>query len=56
MAAGFDAPKPSAHEVAEIVLDAYQAGVEDIFPDAFSRSMADMFFQNPKALERAFAQ
>ncbi|UQN08159.1 SDR family NAD(P)-dependent oxidoreductase [Deinococcus sp. QL22] len=56
MAAGFEMHKPSAHEVAEVVLDAYQAAVEDIFPDAFSRAMADMFFQNPKALEQEFAK
>lgn len=55
MAAGLDLPKASPQAVADSVLEAYEAGLEDVYPDAFSSAMHQVFVQEPKALERAFA-
>lgn len=55
MAAGLDMPKASAASVAVSVLDAWEAGEEDVYPDSFSSTMYQVFAQEPKALERAFS-
>lgn len=55
MAAGIDIPKADPVLVVRRVLDAYEDGVEDIYPDDFSRTMAEIFRHEPKELERAFA-
>lgn len=55
MAAGFEMEKASPDQVAQAVLDGYEAGLEDVFPDAFSQHMAQLLQQDRKAMERAFA-
>jgi len=46
----FEKTPPSA--VANEVLDAVEAGVEDVMPDYMSKEMGAGFFADPKALER----
>jgi NAD(P)-dependent dehydrogenase (short-subunit alcohol dehydrogenase family) len=55
MLAGIDAPKTAASDVAAGLLDGLAAGEEDIFPDPNARAMADVWWGDPKAFERAFA-
>lgn len=55
MTRGVTLPKTSAHEVALAVLDAVEAGHEDIFPDAFAADFARQFESSPKSSERQFA-
>ena len=55
MTRGVTLPKASAHEVALAVLDAVEAGHEDIFPDAFASDFARQFESSPKSSERQFA-
>jgi hypothetical protein len=55
MLAGIDAPKRPAAEVAAGLLDGLAAGEEDIFPDPNARAMADLWWGDPKAFERAFS-
>lgn len=51
---GFEMDKASPADVATAVLSGVEAGVEDIFPDAFSQAMYQVFVQNPKQLEQQF--
>ena len=55
MLAGIDTPKTPAAEVAAGLLDGLAAGEEDIFPDPNARAMADVWWSDPKAFERAFS-
>jgi NAD(P)-dependent dehydrogenase (short-subunit alcohol dehydrogenase family) len=53
MTRGFDIPKSSPESVARAILDAVEAGEEDIFPDPMSASMADSWHSGAaKTLER----
>lgn len=56
MTEGVDMAKAQPIDVANCVLDGLEAGVEDIFPDAFSLAMYELFRQDPKQLEQQFAQ
>ncbi len=56
MAADFDIEKAPPSEVAEYTLKAIARGETDIFPDAFSRQMYELFLNNPKELEKTFAE
>ena len=55
MVAGIDVPKTAAAEVAAGLLDGLEADAEDIFPDPNARAMADIWWSDPKAFERAFS-
>jgi NAD(P)-dependent dehydrogenase (short-subunit alcohol dehydrogenase family) len=55
MLAGIDAPKTAPGAVAEGVLDSLAEDLEDIFPDPNARVMAELWWGDPKAFERAFA-
>jgi len=55
MLAGLDVPKAAPSVVADGILDGLEQGEEDIFPDPVSRSMADIWWSDPKAFERAFS-
>jgi NAD(P)-dependent dehydrogenase (short-subunit alcohol dehydrogenase family) len=55
MLAGIDAPKTPAAEVAAGILDGLAADQEDIFPDPNARAMAQVWWSDPKAFERAFS-
>lgn len=55
LAAGSDMPKVPPAEVARIIIAALENAEEDIFPDAFSQAMQQIFNANPKALEQQFA-
>lgn len=55
LAAGSDMPKAQPAEVARIILAGVKNAEEDIFPDAFSQAMQQIFTTNPKALEQQFA-
>ena len=48
-------PKTSSRDVAVAVLDAIEAGQEDIFPDAFAVDFGRQFESSPKASERQIA-
>lgn len=53
---GVEMAKAQPLEVVNDVLTGLEMGVEDIFPDAFSAAMYQVFCQNPKQLERQFEQ
>src|SRR5690606_38596987 len=53
---GFDGDKADPLEVARIVFEKLQKGEEDVFPDAYSLAMHQIFMDNPKKLEQTFAQ
>ena len=55
MLAGVDAPKTAPAEVADGILAGLAAGNEDIFPDANSRAMSQVWWSDPKSFERAFS-
>jgi NAD(P)-dependent dehydrogenase (short-subunit alcohol dehydrogenase family) len=55
MLAGIDAPKTAPAEVASAILDALAEDVEDIFPDPNAQAMANVWWSDPKAFERAFS-
>jgi hypothetical protein len=48
-------PKSSSRDVAGAILDAIEAGQEDIFPDAFAVDFGRQFQSSPKASERQIA-
>jgi len=50
----FTMDKANPADVANHILDGLEAGEEDVFPDAFSKTMYDVFSQNPKQLEQQF--
>jgi NAD(P)-dependent dehydrogenase (short-subunit alcohol dehydrogenase family) len=55
MLAGIDAPKTPPADVAKGILDGLEADQEDIFPDPNARAMAEVWWSDPKAFERAFS-
>jgi NAD(P)-dependent dehydrogenase (short-subunit alcohol dehydrogenase family) len=52
---GFDLPKATPAEVADVVLAAIENGEEDVFPDAMSLNWYETFKANPKQLEKEYA-
>jgi short-subunit dehydrogenase len=54
MAKGFEMDKASPADVASAILAGLKNGDEDVFPDAFSQAMYQVFVQNPKQLEQQF--
>ena len=55
MARDVASPKSSPRDVAFAILDAIEAGQEDIFPDPFAVEFGRQFESSPKASERQFA-
>jgi short-subunit dehydrogenase len=56
MTRGLDIPKASPDSVARAIYDGIDDGLDEIFPDAMSQSMADSWTNGEvKALERANA-
>ena len=55
MAKDFDMPKTSAKETAENILSGIAADKEDIFPDPMSQQISELWFKDPKGLEKQFA-
>jgi NAD(P)-dependent dehydrogenase (short-subunit alcohol dehydrogenase family) len=55
MAAQLPVEKASAESVAAAILDAFEAGEEDIFPDPFAVKVGATYATSPKAVERDFA-
>jgi NAD(P)-dependent dehydrogenase (short-subunit alcohol dehydrogenase family) len=55
MVAGIETAKTPPEQVAALLLDGLAAGQEDIFPDPNSQAMAQTWWSDPKAFERAFA-
>lgn len=55
MVAGIEVPKSDRSVVADGILDGVEAGEEDIFPDPNAKSMAQVWWTDPKAYERALA-
>jgi NADP-dependent 3-hydroxy acid dehydrogenase YdfG len=51
---GFEMDKASPAAVATAIFSGLEGGVEDVFPDAFSQAMHQVFVQNPKQLEQQF--
>jgi len=54
MTKDFEMDKAAPTDVAAMVLEGLEKGVEDVFPDAFSQHMYQVFIQNPKQLEQQF--
>ncbi|MES2934900.1 MAG: SDR family oxidoreductase [Pseudomonadota bacterium] len=50
-----DIPKSSTRDVAQAILDAYEEGQEDAYPDPFSQNIIALFAKDRKAVEKAFA-
>jgi hypothetical protein len=55
MLAAVDAPKTAPAEVASRLLDGLAADQEDVFPDPNAEAMAQLWWSDPKAFERAFS-
>ena len=55
MAKDFDLPKTSPEVTGENIVAGIEAGKEDIFPDPMSQQIAELWFKDPKAVERQFA-
>lgn len=56
MLRGVEMPKTAPAEVARQVLVGLEAGQEDIAPDPMSTQLWGLFLQDPKAVERQFAE
>ena len=54
MTKDFEMDKAAPTDVAAVILAGLENGVEDVFPDAFSQHMYQVFTQNPKQLEQQF--
>ena len=54
MTRDFEMAKAAPADVAAIILSGLENGVEDVFPDAFSQQMYQVFTANPKELEQQF--
>jgi len=52
MARPLEIEKATPASAAAAILDGLEAGVEEIFPDPFSRQAGPLFLANPKALEQ----
>lgn len=55
MTKGWEMDKATPADVAKNVVAALQQHEEDVYPDAFSQQMAQVYNQNPKQLEQQFA-
>ena len=55
MSKGFDLPKTSASETASNIIAGIASGKEEIFPDAMSAQLGELYAKDPKALEKQFA-
>lgn len=55
MAEGIEMPKASPADVAQEILKALTSGQPEVFPDAFSRQMHEIFLKNPQEVEKQFA-
>ena len=55
MAKEFNLPKTSAAVTAENIIAGIAAGKEDIFPDPMSQQISELWFKDPKGLEKKFA-
>jgi NAD(P)-dependent dehydrogenase (short-subunit alcohol dehydrogenase family) len=55
MLEGIDLPKTPPAEVAAGLLDGLEDGREDIFPDPNSRALAQIWWSDPKGVERALS-
>jgi NAD(P)-dependent dehydrogenase (short-subunit alcohol dehydrogenase family) len=55
MLAGMDTPKSDPRAVAEAICDGVAAGQEDIYPDATSQQMGELWRRDPAAFTAAFA-
>jgi NAD(P)-dependent dehydrogenase (short-subunit alcohol dehydrogenase family) len=55
MLAGIEAPKTAPDEVAQGIIAGLVADEEDIFPDANSQAMSQVWSSDPKSFERAFS-
>jgi NAD(P)-dependent dehydrogenase (short-subunit alcohol dehydrogenase family) len=56
MARDFDMDKFPAFRVADALLEAVVNGTEDVFPDDMSATMRVQLLEDPKAVERQFAE
>lgn len=55
MADGLEMPKTSPQDVAVAILNGINNDEEDIFPDAMSQQISQVWLKNPKELEKMFA-
>ena len=55
MAKGFDMEKESPANVAIAVVNGLVDGTEDVYPDPMSQQVGQYYAQNPKAIEKQFA-
>lgn len=55
MAKDIDMEKATPRDVASAILDGVEAGVADIFPDAFAEGFSQQFQRSPKASEEQLA-
>ena len=55
MSREFDMPKTSPAQTAHTIYTQMEQGLEDIFPDAMSAAMGEVWKTNPKGLERQFS-
>lgn len=55
MAREFDLPKTSAAQTAHNIFTQMEQGLEDIFPDAMSAELGELWKTNPKGLEQQFS-
>ncbi len=55
MAKSLEMEKASPASAANAILDGIEAGQEEIFPDPLSRQLGNLFFRDPKELERQFS-
>lgn len=56
MTKGFPMDKDSPENVAKSIIDGLSEGKEDIFPDAMSSQVGPGYAQDPKGVERQFAE
>ena len=56
MVRAMDMAKTSPRHVARAIVEGVQQGVEDIFPDPMSQGLFSVWRQDPKDLERQFAE
>ena len=55
MAAGVPMAKETPENVAKEIINGIKNGVEDIFPDPFSKELGEGYQMSPKAVEKQFA-
>lgn len=55
LSAGYDMPKATPAQVAEVILKSIENAEEDVFPDAMSINWYETFKANPKQLEKEYA-